>query len=199
MRAVARGLAVLALVAAVPAVAQVGFGNEGDQLLQALQKGERTKAYKLIDDSSSGLTNYRGQDGDGPLHIVTRARDGNWMGYLLSKGANPDLNGKNGDTPLIIAARMGYTEGVARLLMQKANPNKTNKNGETPLIIAVQQRQPKIVKVLLQLGADPDKRDYAAGYSAREYAKRDNRMPELLRLIDTTPRPKAAAVGPTKG
>lgn len=199
MRSVVRGLAALALVAAVPAMAQVGFGNEGDQLLQALQKGERSKAYKLIDDSSSGLTNYRGQDGDGALHIVTRARDGNWMGYLLTKGANPDLNGKNGDTPLIIAARLGYTEGVARLLMQRANVNKTNRNGETALIIAVQQRQPKIVKVLLQAGADPDRRDYAAGYSAREYAKRDSRMPELLRLIDTTARPKPAVTGPTRG
>jgi ankyrin repeat protein len=198
MRLWVRSVLGVALLAATPAVSQVGFGNEGDQMLQALQQGERSKALKLIDDSSSGLVNYRGRDGDGALHIVTRARDGNWMGYLLSKGSNPNLNGKNGDTALIIASRLGYVEGVARLLMQRADVNKVNRNGENALIVAVQQRQPKIVRYLLAAGADPDKRDFAAGYSAREYAKRDSRMPELLRLIETTPRPKPQVVGPTK-
>ena len=51
--------------------------------------------------------------------------------------------------------------------------------GETPLIVAVQQRQPPIVKLLLAAGADPDKTDSAAGYSARDYAKRDSRAREI--------------------
>ena len=50
-----------------------------------------------------------------------------------------------------------------------------NRMGETPLIVAVQQRQTPIVRRLLAAGANPDKTDNAAGYSARDYAQRDNR------------------------
>ena len=52
--------------------------------------------------------------------------------------------------------------------------------GETALIVAVQQRQPRCVKLLLRSGANPDKTDHAAGYSARDYAKRDTRNREML-------------------
>jgi hypothetical protein len=34
-------------------------------------------------------------------------------------------------------------------------------------------------------GADPDIPDRIAGFSARDYAKRDTRTPELLRLIES--------------
>jgi ankyrin repeat protein len=56
--------------------------------------------------------------------------------------------------------------------------------GETALIIAVQHRQLPIVRLLINAGADPDKTDSAQGYSARDYAKRDSRTPELLRIIE---------------
>ena len=62
--------------------------------------------------------------------------------------------------------------------------------GETALIVAVQQRQVPIVKLLLAAGADPDQADSAAGYSARDYAKRDNRSREILKLIEAK-KPKA--------
>jgi hypothetical protein len=38
--------------------------------------------------------------------------------------------------------------------------------------------------MLLNAGANPDKADSAAGYSARDYAKRDPRAREILKLID---------------
>ena len=53
-----------------------------------------------------------------------------------------------------------------------------------PLILAVQQRQLDAVKLLLAKGADPDKKDTAAGYSARDYAKRDTRNREILAAIE---------------
>ena len=69
--------------------------------------------------------------------------------------------------------------------------------GETPLIVAVQARQVAIVKLLLSIGADPDKTDSAQGYSARDYAKRDNRGGEMLRLIEAT-KPKPATAKTTR-
>jgi hypothetical protein len=50
--------------------------------------------------------------------------------------------------------------------------------------------------LLLKAGADPDKADHAAGYSARDYAKRDTRNPGILRLIDTVKSTKKAVAGP---
>jgi len=64
--------------------------------------------------------------------------------------------------------------------------------GETALIIAVQQRDATMVRLLLNAGANPDKPDSAAGYSARDYATRDTRDREILKLINDK-KPKAAA------
>ena len=84
------------------------------------------------------------------------------------------------------------------MLMKRAQVDKTNKLGETALIVAVQQRQAAIVRMLLEAGADPDKQDHASGYTAREYAKRDNRTTEMLKLIETVKSTKPKTVGPVK-
>ena len=66
--------------------------------------------------------------------------------------------------------------------------------GETALILAVQQHQIAIARALLAAGANPDKTDNAAGYSARDYARRDNRARDILKMIEATkPKPAAAA------
>ena len=181
----------LALGLAAPAMAQIGFGYEGIQFLKAVREGDGAKATELANLSGPGVINHRGEDGDAALHIVTRYRSNNWMGYLLQKGADPNLSGRDGDTPLIIAARLGFTDGAERLLSKGAHIDKVNKLGETALIAAVQQRQPRMVKLLLEKGANPAKTD-RAGNTARDYAKRETRFPELLRLLETT-KPTGAA------
>ena len=118
-------------------------------------------------------------------------RDEEWTGFLLGKGADPNLPGKGGDTPLMAAARAGYFDGVGWLIQLHAKVDVTNRSGETALILAVQQRQPMIVKVLLSAGADPDRTDSVAGYSARNYAARDPRAGEILKLIESK-KPKPA-------
>lgn len=181
----------LGIVTSVPAAAQVGFGYDGAKFLLAVRDGDGREATEIADRSGPGVINYRGDDGDSALHVVTRKRSSNWMGYLLQKGADPNLSGRDGDTPLIIAARIGYAEGAERLLSSGANIDKGNKLGETPLIAAVQQRQPAMVKLLLSRGADAAKTD-RVGNTARDYAKRETRFPELLRLIETV-KPSGAA------
>jgi ankyrin repeat protein len=105
------------------------------------------------------------------------------------------LAASNGDTPLITAARVGYTDAVELLLALGARVDATNKMGETALITAVQQREVDAVKLLLEHGANPDKADSAAGYSARDYAKRDTRNPQLLAAIEAS-KAKAATSKP---
>ncbi len=101
-----------------------------------------------------------------------------------------------GDTPLIIAARIGFEEAADYMVRLGARVDTPNRRGETALIVAVQQRQPRVVELLLKAGANPDKADHSAGYSARDYAKRDTRNPGMLKLIDTVKSTKKAVAGP---
>ncbi len=173
-------------------------GNPGLDLVNALKENQGSKAYGLVSEGASTIVNFRGADNLAPLHIVVQQKNANWVGFLLSNGANPDIAGPDGDTPLILAARLGFTEGASRLIGSRADVNRVNRRGESALIVAVNQRQLRVAQMLLQAGADPDKRDFAAGYSAREYAKRDTRMPEMLRLIETTARPRPQVVAPAR-
>ena len=157
-----------------------------------MKEGEASKALELVEKPGSTVVNYRGGDGNAGLHIAVRNRNANWVGFLLARGADPNLGDANGDTPLILAARRGFVEAVARMLMTSPDVDKTNRLGETALIAAA------ITKMLLQAGADPDKTDHAGGYSAREYAKRDSRSPEMLKLIESVKAKKKTTVGPVR-
>jgi hypothetical protein len=189
--ALAMAFSVVATGVSMPVAAQIGFGYDGPTFLKAVRDGDGAKVIEMVEAQGSTVIDYRGDDGESALHIVTRLRSNNWVGYLLSKGADPNIANREGDTPLILASRIGFEEGVTRLLSKGAQIDRANKLGETPLIAAVQQRQPAMVKLLLSSGADAGKTD-RVGYTARDYAKRETRVPELLRLIDTV-KPSGAA------
>lgn len=190
------GLALAIVGAAAPLSAQMG-GSEGETFLKAIEDGDNGKAVSIVEQPGSRIVNYRGYDGDTALHIVTRNRELEWVGYLLKKGADTGIKDAKGDTPMIIAARIGFDDAVDYMLRMGADPDATNSRGETALIVAVEQRRPRIVELLMKAGADPDKTDHAAGYSARDYAKRDTRNRDLLRLIETVKSTKKKVAGPS--
>ena len=176
-----------------PVTAQQISTNSAQDFLDAVQKRDGNKATELV-QSHPTVVDTKDAKGDTGLITVIRADDENWTGFLLRNHADPNLQGAGGDTPLIAAAKSGFDDSVPWLLGLGAKVDGTNRAGETPLIIAVQQRQLPIVRVLLRAGANPDKSDSAAGYSARDYAKRDPRAREILKLIDDNkPRTAAAA------
>ena len=176
---------------AAPAAAQV-TGYSGLEFVEAVKKSDGDKVQELLQAHPTGLVDARDGDGNTALIIAVARRDEEWTGFLLNKGADPNLGGKGGDTPLIAASRIGFDQAAEWLLGMGAKVDGANRMGETPLIVAVQQRQTLIVRRLLQAGANPDKTDAAAGYSARDYAKRDSRAGDILKLIEAT-KPKAAA------
>lgn len=193
------GFAVVALVVAglaMPAHAQSGrftsFGSMSDRLIKAVRERDGTKLNEVLDSAPVGLVNQRGMSGELALNITIARSDGEWTAYLLHKGANPNLADRNGDTPLIVASRVGFGEAVTWLLKRGAKVDLGNRMGETPLIVAVTQRHTPVVRLLLEAGADPDVTDSAAGYSARDYAKRDTRSRQILQLIQAK-KPNAAA------
>jgi ankyrin repeat protein len=191
------GIATLAAAAfaivSVPAAAQLGIGFESLDFVKAVKDRDGDKATQLLNEKpASTLVNARDGDGNTALIIAIARKDPEWTGFLLNKGADPNLGGKAGDTPLIVAARYGFGDAVEWLLSLGAKVDGTNRMGETALITAVQQRQTPVVRQLLEAGADPDKADHAAGYSARDYAQRDTRSRDILQLIQAK-KPKTAS------
>ena len=171
----------LALLAA-PAGAQFE-GPDSLQFVKAVQDRDGNKATQLLSDHPT-VINAKDGKGDTGLIVAVRNGDSDWADFLISKGADPSLPGAGGDTPLIAAAKSGLYDVADLLIRLGVKVDGTNRSGETPLIIAVQQRDTRLVRLLLQHGADPDRTDAAAGYSARDYARRDSRSRDIQRLID---------------
>lgn len=190
------GLALLLGMAAAPSLAQ-GQSSDGENFLKAIEERDANKAIPLADTNGARILNYRGYGGDTALTIATRKREPEWVGFLLNRGADPNLGDSKGDTPLIIASRIGFDSAVGWMLARRAKVDLSNRRGETALIVAVQQRQPRIVEMLLKAGANPDKADHSAGYTARDYAKRDTRSRDLIKLIETVKSTKSKATGPS--
>lgn len=195
MKRIKVALAALAFSGATGAFAQATMGMEGPQFVQALREGDDSKAVQLV-ESSPTVVNFRDAKGETPLMIAVMNRDSTWTGYLIKEGADPNVGNRDGDTALILASRLGFETAVDWLLQYGAEVDGRNRMGETALIVAVQRRQAPIVKLLLAKGADPDRADAAAGYSARDYAKRDGRNPEILKMIEGVK--KTSTTGPVR-
>jgi ankyrin repeat protein len=181
-------LVALAAMLAVPVSAQ--YVSDAEPFINAVRDSDGDKATELLGKRPT-VVNSRNSKGETALNIAISRSDEMWTRFLVGKGADPNLQQSNGDTPLIAAARVGFMDAIELLLQRGAKVDLANRMGETPLIVAVQQREVDAVKMLLANGANPDKSDSAAGYSARDYAKRDTRTPQILAAIEAAGKAKA--------
>ncbi len=178
-----------ALVATMATAAPAQQGaNDGAKFVDMVRNGDNAGAVALL-QSKPVIVEATDGRGDTALLVALKNRDTDWTAHLLRSGANPNQAARNGDTPLIVAARAGFADAVGWLLGIGAKVDSANKMGETALIIAVQERALPLVEGLLAAGADPDRTDAAAGFSARDYARRETRFPALLAAIETSKRP----------
>ncbi|WP_294171276.1 ankyrin repeat domain-containing protein [uncultured Sphingomonas sp.] len=198
MHKLTKCLVVGAMLVASASTALAQYTPAGLSFLQAVRDRDGAKVEELLGADGSTVINFRNDRGEAALHIVAARRDQTYLGYLLGKGADANIQAKSGDTPLIVAARIGDADAVDRLLRSRARVDLANRAGETPLIIAVQQRHPPVVKRLLEAGADADRKDNATGRSARDYANEDRRNPDLLKLLETVKPAKASGVAGPK-
>jgi ankyrin repeat protein len=158
---------ILPVASGVVAPAAMAQFSDSYNFLKAVKDRKGEDAEKLLAEPGSVIINTRDiTSGETALHIVIQRRDSAWLGYLLQKGANPNLADKKGTTPLMLATQLGYVEGIDVLTRRKAQVDQSNRAGETALILAVQLRNTEAVRALLKAGANPDKTDSRAGYSA---------------------------------
>ncbi len=192
-------IAVAVSVLATPAVVHAQF-SESFNFLKAVKDRDGAKVTEFLNKPGSGsvIVNTRdGSTGETALHLVTAGRDSLWLGFLLQRGANPDIRDGRGNTPLMIATQLGWTDGIQTLLARRAGVDVPNGSGETPLMRAVQNRDIASVRLLLAAGANPNKPDNAAGLSARDYATRDPRAAAILKeIIESKPVVRKPVQGP---
>lgn len=185
---IAAGVGIAAVTATTfPVSTAYAQFSDSFEFLEAVKKRDGQKATDMIDEPGAGavLINTKdGSTGRTALHIVVEGRDTRWIGFLLQKGANPNVVDKKGNTPLMAATSLSFIEGVEWLTKYKADLNKQNRSGETALIRAVQLRKLPIVRFLIKAGANPDITDNLTGLSARDYASRDIRDSAILKAIE---------------
>ena len=187
-------IALAAASLATGAGAQVKADSE--TLLEAVEQQRNNEVVDLVTRKGRAIINVRGYSGATPLTVAMRKRATPYVNFLIQNGADPNLADRSGDTALTIAARLGHLEGVNAMIAAKAAVDGTNRQGETPLIIAVQNRHAQVVKRLLEAGASPTRTDSASGLSARDYAVRDRRSTEILKLIDSVKKKPTFVAGP---
>jgi ankyrin repeat protein len=174
--------------------------SDGYTFLKAVRERDTAKVNEFVADPSSTAINARDSStGEGALHLMVHDRNLEWLAFLLSRGARPDLQNNDGNTPLALAAQLGWLEGATQLLARGARVDLANSRGETPLILAVQSRQLPLadrvamIELLIGQGADPRRQDSFAGYSALDYARQENRSPAILRALEAKPAGQPAA------
>jgi uncharacterized protein len=190
-------IALTALVAPVTAQAQF---SDSFNFIKAVKDRDGAKVTEFLNKPGSGAVIINTRDsstGETALHIVAAGRDSLWLGFLLQRGASPDMRDGRGNTPLMIATQLGWADGIQTLLNRRAGVDVANSSGETPLIRAVQNRDIASVRVLMAGGANPNKPDNAAGLSAKDYAARDPRAAAILKeIVDAKPVVKKPMQGP---
>jgi len=188
----------LALACAAPAIAQF---SDSYNFLKAVREADGDKAMEYLNKPGAPVLNTRDRTtGETALHIAVKQHQDSWVGFLLNKGANPDIRDNDGNTPLHDAALFGDVTAINYLVSMKAKVNQTNNRGETPLVLAVHRRDPLLVRTLMEAGADPKIADSMAGKSALDYAKDDPRGTAILKLLqDAKPTTKKNVAGPVIG
>ena len=154
--------------------------------LEAIREGDGDKVNELLQNPGFNAINARDpKTGETALHILTQARNTEWLRVILARGGNPNLGDNKGEMPLHIAAQLNYVDGAQVLIKGKARVDGRNNAGETPLIRAVRFRNVDMVKLLMKNGADPDLTENETGRSARDYATEDPRGRAVLAVIES--------------
>lgn len=151
------------------------------ELLEAIQRGEETKAHSLLTEDLT--LNTRGKQGITPLFWLIMQKDHQAVELALRLGADPNFPDDSGDTPVTMMAGGNDNDMLRLLLEHGGDPNATNRNGQPALFAAISEERWDNIKTLLEYDADPDLTDKTRTTSTR-YAARLNQFEIAHYLIN---------------
>ncbi|MDI7210817.1 ankyrin repeat domain-containing protein [Leptospira santarosai] len=144
--------------------------------------------------------------GETPLHKVAFNNDVEFLRFLLSEGANPNLSDERGETPLITAVYGLSLESVSALLGAKADPYLETKSGINAAVLAADLCSLPLLQILKNAGVDlnrPTKKGFlpihtAAGRCNGKFLKfliESGADPQTPTKTGTTPLMQAIKLG----
>ena len=100
--------------------------------------------------------NYKGYDGETPLHLAVVNSDLDMIAFLLDRKAHVDEPDHDGYTPLALAAARNKTKVIKLLTSRGANLESQIPGGYTPLFVAIGEGKLAAAKALIDAGAKCD-------------------------------------------
>ncbi|KAF4083744.1 hypothetical protein AMELA_G00120320, partial [Ameiurus melas] len=108
------------------------------KLLQLLRERNKTQVEKMVRLGVPNLINMtEPSEGTGVLHLTAISNDLDTAEFLLSLGAQPDVQDKRGRTPVILAAELGHDAMLALLAKNHADMNLVDNEGKGVLFYCI--------------------------------------------------------------
>ncbi|ELK02373.1 Transient receptor potential cation channel subfamily A member 1 [Pteropus alecto] len=130
---------------------------DASPLHHAAEEGQVELMEMIVSDSPCEVLNVTDNYGNSPLHWAAVKNQAESVKFLLSKGANPNLQNSSMMAPLHLAVQGGHNE-VVKVLTEHSSTdtNLEGENGNTALLIACFQDNSEALQML---GADINSTD----------------------------------------
>ncbi|XP_015454094.1 transient receptor potential cation channel subfamily A member 1 [Pteropus alecto] len=127
---------------------------DASPLHHAAEEGQVELMEMIVSDSPCEVLNVTDNYGNSPLHWAAVKNQAESVKFLLSKGANPNLQNSSMMAPLHLAVQGGHNE-VVKVLTEHSSTdtNLEGENGNTALLIACFQDNSEALQMLLNKGA----------------------------------------------
>ncbi|KAM6980516.1 ankyrin repeat and EF-hand domain-containing protein 1 [Aplochiton taeniatus] len=123
------------------------------RLLQCVNDGDKPQIEKMVRLGVPRLISItEPMEGNGAMHLASVANDTDMVRFLISLGANPNVQDKKGRTPVILAAQLGHDNMMALLAMNDANMNVVDNEGQGVLFYCISptKRHQRCLQVALK-------------------------------------------------
>ncbi|KAL6477246.1 hypothetical protein MHYP_G00130810 [Metynnis hypsauchen] len=108
------------------------------KLLQFVREGDKPQMEKLIRLGVQNLINLtEPAEGNGAVHLAALTNDLDMVQFLLSLGADPNVQDQRGRTPAILATELGHDGVVALLARHQADMSVVDSEGKGVLFYCI--------------------------------------------------------------
>ncbi len=126
-----------------------------DELYNGTMAADIERVKYLLTKKGADV-DYKGYDGETPLHLAVINSDLEMISLFLEHQARIDQPDTDGYTPLALAAARNKTKAAKLLISKGANLESTIPGGYTPLFTAVGEGKLAVAKALIDAGAKCD-------------------------------------------